>query len=141
MVATRRKARELALQLLYQLDFSGEDWEATARLFLEEQKANSLVKDFCLKLVQGVWEQKKEIDDLIEQFSEHWRLPRMAQVDRNIIRLAAYELLYCPDVPEKVVINEGIELGKRFGSDDSSAFINAILDKIRLCRTLQESGG
>lgn len=134
MVTARRKARELALQLLYQLDFSEQDWEAAAALFLEEQRASAQVKAYCMKLVQGVGDQKKRIDDLMEKFSEHWRLPRMAGVDRNILRLSAYELLCCPDVPEKVAINEAIELGKKFGSDDSSAFINAILDKIRLAR-------
>lgn len=134
MVATRRRARELALQLLYQVDFSGELREGNAETFLQAQKLNAPVKDFCLNLVRGVWEQKKEIDDLIEKYAEHWRPARMAAVDRNILRLASYELLFCPDIPEKVAINEALELAKKFSSENSSAFINAILDKIRLSR-------
>lgn len=134
MVATRRRARELALQLLYQLDFSGESQEGKAETFLKAQKFNAPVKDFCLNLVRGVWEQKKEIDGLIEKYAEHWRLARMAAVDRNILRLASYELLFCPDIPEKVAINEALELAKKFSSEGSYAFINAILDKIRLSR-------
>lgn len=80
--------------------------------------------------VRGVWGRRREIDTLIGEAAEHWRVPRMALVDRNILRLGAYELTHASDIPVAVAINEAVELGKRFGAEDSGAFINGILDRI-----------
>ena len=89
-------------------------------------------------LARGAYEHRGEVDSLIKRFSEHWRLERMPTVDRNILRLAIYELLYRPDIPAKVSINEAVDLGKKYGSEDSGSFINGILDRIRL--HLEETG-
>jgi len=83
------------------------------------------------RLVLGVQEHRKEIDQLIKKYSEHWRLDRMTLIDRNILRMATFELLYCEEIPPKVTLNEAIDLGKRFGSEDSGSFINGILDRIQ----------
>jgi len=130
-MGSRRKAREIALQVLYQLDVrennrNGED--ATA-MHLKSSLPKD-VKDYAYKLVHGVKEYKKQIDALIEVSSENWSLNRMTIVDRNILRLAAFEMLYCQDVPPKVAIDEAVELGKKFGTKDSGAFVNGILDRI-----------
>jgi N utilization substance protein B len=84
-----------------------------------------------VKLVEGVVANQEELDKLIRQHSEHWRLERMAAVDRNLLRLALYELLHVPEVPAKVVINEAVELAKKYGSEESGSFINGILDRVR----------
>jgi len=126
----RRKARELALQALYQVDFSGGVSEDSLSLFWEDQKVGPETLEFARKLVEGVLRRKEEIDQMVEEHSEHWKLSRMSRVDRNILRMAALELLEMEDIPCKVTIDEAIELGKRFGSGESGAFINGILDQI-----------
>jgi len=87
--------------------------------------------EFAKRIVLGVMEHQREIDRLIEERSEHWRLDRMTIVDRNILRIAIFELLYCSEVPPKVTLNEAIDLGKRYGSEESGNFINGILDRIQ----------
>jgi len=87
--------------------------------------------EFAKQIVLGVMEHQREIDRLIEERSEHWRLDRMTIVDRNILRIAIFELLYCSEVPPKVTLNEAIDLGKRYGSEESGNFINGILDRIQ----------
>jgi N utilization substance protein B len=87
--------------------------------------------EFAEQIVLGVLEHGREIDRLIERYSENWRLHRMNIVDRNILRMATFELLYCNEIPPKVTINEAIDLGKRYGSEDSGSFINGILDRLQ----------
>ena len=87
-------------------------------------------RTFCESLVRGVMKHYGEINDLVERYAEHWKMARMTWIDRNILRMAIYELLYCQDIPPKVTINEAVDLGKKFGSEDSGAFINGILDRI-----------
>jgi N utilization substance protein B len=99
-------------------------------LYWENFQPSPKAREFCQKLVEGVRRSQDQIDPLIEENSENWSLKRMAAVDRNILRLATFELLYCPEIPFKATLNEAIELAKKFGSDDSGAFINGILDKI-----------
>ena len=128
-MGTRRKAREYALQLLFQQDSS------LGKIVSNENVALLLpavkpVKDFVDHLVQGVTGHLSEIDSLIRKHTEHWSLERMALVDRNILRIAVFELLYLDDVPAKVTLNEAIEIAKRYGDGSSGAFINGILDKI-----------
>jgi len=126
----RRKARELALQALYQVDFHGREIEFDMSAFWEEQKVGPETLEFARKLVDGVVAKYEGIDKLIEQHSEHWKLTRMSRVDRNILRMAVLEFLEMTDIPCKVTIDEAIELGKKFGTSESGAFINGILDQI-----------
>lgn len=125
----RRKAREYALQLLFQQDFSQQKtlFNETSRL---HHPAAKPIKNFSDLLVQGVTQHLSEIDSLIRKHAEHWSLERMALVDRNILRIAIFELLYLNDIPAKVTLNEAIEIAKRYGDESSSAFINGILDRI-----------
>ena len=129
-MSTRRRAREIALQVLYQLDLDPGDPKKVLSLHWENFQPSEQAREFCVRLVEGVLQNGKEIDRLIEEHSENWTLKRMAVVDRNILRLAAFELRYCPDIPFKVTLNEAVELAKKFGADDSSAFINGILDRV-----------
>ena len=130
-MSTRRKSRELALQALYQWNITRQD----PFLILDQQKTNFSPADeedgFAQQILMGVLEHYNHIDELIEKFSEHWRLDRISIIDRNILRMAIFELLFREDIPPKVTLNEAIDLGKRFGSEDSSAFINGILDRIQ----------
>jgi N utilization substance protein B len=129
-MSIRRRAREIALQVLYQLDISQGDVEEVVDLYWENFRPSPKAREFCQKLIEGVRRSQDQIDPFIEEKSENWSLKRMATVDRNILRLATFELLYCPEIPFKATLNEAIELAKKFGSDDSGAFINGILDKI-----------
>ncbi len=126
----RRKARELALQALYQMDFHGREDLPELDLFWEEQKAGPETRQFAQKLVAGASNRQDEINRLIEEHSEHWKLSRMNRIDRNILRIAVLELLEMDDIPCKVTIDEAIELGKKYGASESGAFINGILDQI-----------
>jgi N utilization substance protein B len=128
--AKRTKARERALQALYQIDVAAEDLdEALSRFWRSFEPVEREVMGVAETLVRGVAEHRRDIDEAIERVSTNWRLDRMAKVDRNVLRLATYELLRT-NVPVKVVINEAIELGKKFGSESSGAFVNGVLDKI-----------
>ena len=130
-MGTRRKSRELALQALYQWNITRQD----PFLILDQLKANFSPADeedeFAQQIVVGVLEHYNHIDELIEKFLEHWRLDRISIIDRNILRMAIFELLFREDIPPRVTLNEAIDLGKRFGSEDSSAFINGVLDHIQ----------
>jgi N utilization substance protein B len=127
----RTRARERALQALYQIDVAATDLdEALVRFWKSFQPVEGDVRELAEQIVRGVAEHRREIDAAVETVSLNWRFDRMAKVDRNVLRLAAFELLHRPDVPVKVVINEAIELGKKYGSESSGAFINGVLDKI-----------
>lgn len=126
----RRKSREMALQTLFQLECDPRDpMEAFDSLRESMHWAEARV-DFARKLVLGVQRTKSDLDLLIRRASKHWRLERMAMVDRSILRLAVYEMLHLEDVPPKVAIDEALELAKRFGAKESGAFINGVLDQI-----------
>jgi len=127
----RRKSRELALQVLYQLDITKQDVNKNLAQFKDHFSVNEERDDFMERLVLGVLEHCQEIDRLIKKYSKNWRLDRMNIIDRAILRMATFELLYCEEIPPKVTLNEAIELGKRFGSEDSGSFINGILDRIQ----------
>ena len=132
MAQTKRtKARERAVQALYQIDVAATDLdEALSRFWKSFEPVDREVMDLCEELVRGVARHRRAIDEAIEGVSTNWRLDRMARVDRNILRLAVHELLHRPEVPVKVVINEAIELGKKYGSESSGAFVNGVLDKV-----------
>src|SRR5262249_9306316 len=127
----RRKAREIALQFLYQLDQTGAADPAPFEPdFWKRHPVDDDARAFAGSLVRGAKTQQAKIDALIAESTEHWDLERMAVVDRNILRMAVYELLYEPGVPAKVAINEAIEIAKKFGTAESSRFINGVLDRI-----------
>jgi N utilization substance protein B len=126
----RTKARETALQALYQMDVAERDVEENLAPLTGGLRLGPEAKRYSEALVRGVVSSREEIDGLIEKYSENWTLDRMVVVDRNILRIAAYELLYCPDVPYKVAIDEAVELAKKYGSENSSAFVNGILDRV-----------
>ncbi len=126
----RRRSRELAIKVLFHLDFSRDDPAIAFDLICNNFGASEDVKPFSKELVFGVCIHIKELDDLVAKASQNWRLERIAKVDRSILRLALYELLYRDDIPPKVSINEAVDLGKKFSSEESGAFINGVLDKI-----------
>jgi transcription antitermination protein NusB len=123
----RRTAREKALQALFQIDVSQADPSEAIDHVLEGEEGD----DYLTLLVMGVLENKEEIDGMIKQHLEKWKLERLATVDRNLLRQGVYELKYSKDVPENVVIDEAIEIAKIFGDDQSSRFINGVLSKVK----------
>lgn len=126
----RRQSREAALQLLFQVEFSNQPPLEVAKLFWEENPVSEEVRLFGDDLFLGTMRNLKEIDFLIESSSTNWKLSRMASVDRNILRMSAYELIYLEDIPSSVTINEAVEIAKKYGTEESPGFINGILDKI-----------
>ncbi|MBI2870846.1 MAG: transcription antitermination factor NusB [Candidatus Omnitrophica bacterium] len=126
----RTRARELALQILYQMDIRQGDVNEILADFWAHNEVPKDVHDFSEKLAQGVLTHQKLIDKIIRDYAENWSLNRMAVIDRNIIRMAAFELLYMDDIPPKVSINEAVDLAKKFGDEQSGSFVNGILDKI-----------
>ena len=127
----RRKSRELTLQVLYQLDVTPQDPPRVLAQFQQHFSPDEEKDEFLESLVLGVLKHSEEIDRLIERYSANWRLDRMSIIDRNLLRMATYELLYCDDIPPKVTLNEAIDLAKQYGSEDSGSFINGILDGIQ----------
>jgi len=138
-MGTRRQARELALQFLYQFDSlkesssDSEDVEELLSLFWDgnDIASDDDTKEFSSILVRGSCSNLPSIDKILTSYSDNWRLKIMSTIDRNILRIAIYELLYLSNIPPPVTINEAVELGKRFGTEESGSFINGILDKIR----------
>jgi transcription antitermination protein NusB len=134
-VGARRTARERALQALYQLEVSkGTPAEALEQAFVasaeEEGNADPDAKRFALQLIEGVTKELTALDALITEHSHNWRLDRMSRIDRNVLRLGVYELKHRADIPRKVTINEAVELGEKFGNEESSAFVNGLLDRV-----------
>ncbi|MFQ5849389.1 MAG: transcription antitermination factor NusB [Candidatus Binatia bacterium] len=129
-MGTRRRGRVLALQALYQIEMTGDASPAALELFWGYFEGSHKAREFARRLVSGVVMHREEIDRLIEQCADHWKLTRMPKVDLNILRLATYELMGCPDIPLNVSIDEAIEIGKRYGSADSATFINGVLDHV-----------
>ncbi len=136
----RRKAREFALQILFQLDIRKEKPSASVlKTFWAEHDPDEEVKAFAEEIVKGSYKHRAKIDSQLHQCAKNWSLERMAVVDRNVLRMAVYELLYRLDIPTSVTINEAIEVAKKFGTDDSGAFVNGILDRVaRLTGKLDE---
>lgn len=126
----RREGRELALQALYSMDLNPIDMHAALQLLKENVRANAGARAFAEELVAGVVANREAIDKSIEEKSKNWAISRMGKVDLNILRLAVYELLFRGDIPKNVTINEAIEVAKKFGTEESPAFINGILDEI-----------
>ncbi len=127
-MGVRRRGRELALQILYQHELAGTAADDIFPSFEELQQAPEAAREFAMALVKGVMSRRDEIDAHLGGQADHWRLERMAAVDRNILRLALFELLFERDTPPAVVIDEAVEIAKRFGSERSSQFVNGVLD-------------
>jgi N utilization substance protein B len=130
-MGTRRQARELAMQALFYMDMQRDASEEMLEHFCGCFGPSKKSRPFFIKLVNGVLGTKDQIDALVERFSQNWKISRMSCVDRNVMRIAVYEMLYCYDIPPKVSINEAVDIGKKFGTQDSGAFINGIMDSIR----------
>jgi transcription antitermination factor NusB len=131
----RTKAREYVLQMLYQVDITRGSWQEILKSFWEnsDQKENSEeLKDFSAELLGGVVNHIQEIDEKISKYAANWQLERMAFVDRNIMRLGCFELLFRQDIPPKVAINEAVELAKKYSGLESGKFVNAILDQVKI---------
>ncbi|MEO7933889.1 MAG: transcription antitermination factor NusB [Chthoniobacterales bacterium] len=127
----RRDGREAAVQYLYHHDLNSGENAGTPEDFWELRPAKPNVREFAMQLVAGVQEHAPEIDRRISRYAENYQLGRMLAVDRNILRLAIYEMNFAKDVPPVVAINEAIEIAKKFGADESSRFINGILDRAK----------
>ncbi len=136
----RRKAREHALQILFQLDIRKEKPSAAVlKHFWAEFKPDEEIRNFAEEIVRGTFKHLPKINGLIHQCAKNWSIDRMAVVDRNVLRMAIYEILYRIDIPTSVTINEAIEIAKKFGTDESGAFVNGILDRVaRLTGKLEE---
>lgn len=131
----RTKSREFALQILYKMDITADQTESSIENFWllnTEEEIEGQIKDFASELVRGVMVNLKAIDEYISRYATNWQLSRMAYVDRNILRMGCYEILFRDDIPLKVSINEAVELAKKYSGPEASKFVNGILDKVKL---------
>ncbi|HVY28117.1 MAG TPA: transcription antitermination factor NusB [Polyangiaceae bacterium] len=129
-MGARTTAREAALQMLFAIDATGSDVDDAIRDFWRELPGDAEGRDYADQLVRGVRQDLEKLDERIRSASQNWRLERMARIDRNALRLGTYELLTRTDVPRAVILDEAVELAKRFGSDESSKFVNGVLDRV-----------
>jgi len=129
-VGRRTRARELAMQGLYQLDVQGHNLLEHLREFFIENDPDDLVRKLALDWTRGTWENLAQCDEMITASTVKWELSRISSVDKSILRLAVYQLKFCSDIPPKVIINEAIELAKKFSTSQSSAFVNGVLDAV-----------
>jgi transcription antitermination protein NusB len=127
-VAARSKARKRALDVLFEADLRGADPAATLSAWTE--RADPPVQDYARRLVEGVIEHQARIDELLTSYAEDWSLERMPLVDRTVLRLAAFEIVFCPDIPDAVAIDEAVELAKSLSTDDSPGYINGVLARL-----------
>lgn len=130
-MTTRREAREWALQVLFQLDFQPADPRESLAQFWQAEDTPREACAFTEELVCGVMEHRDAVDELIQRYADNWDLRRLGRVDRNVLRLAIYELLHREDIPPVVSINEAIDLAKYFSSSESGRFVNGVLDRVR----------
>lgn len=136
-MAARHRAREYALQMLYQAEVGGITMPEVAAHFFDGGEVPDEIRAFATRLAAGASDARDEIDSLLESSIDHWRLERLGAVDRNVLRLAVFEFLHTPETPRIVVIDEAIEVAKRFGGDESGQFVNGVLDGLR--RRLEET--
>lgn len=126
----RTRARELTMQALYQLDVQGRDVLKYLGWFFRESDTDDFVQNLALDWSKGTWENLKQCDELISDSTIKWQFTRLSPVDKSILRLSVYQLKFCTDIPPKVVINEAIELAKKYSTDKSPAFVNGVLDAV-----------
>src|SRR4051812_29157165 len=138
----RTRGREIALQVLYQTEQNPGLAPAEVHRFVERRlRGDQKLIEFAGSLTEGVQANRPRIDALISEVAENWRLDRMAAIDRNILRLGAYEMIFCPEVPIKVAINEALELAKRYSTAQSSRFVNGILDRLQAAEARPPASG
>lgn len=130
-MGSRRDARESAVQILFQLDFNPGELDPVLAAFWAERKVSAKTRQFVEELVRGVLANRPKLDELIEKCAQNWSLPRMAGTDRNVIRLAVYEMTCRPDIPHAVSINEAVAIAKNMGDVGSGRFVNGVLDRVR----------
>jgi transcription antitermination factor NusB len=132
-MGTRRKGREVALQVLYLADIGKVDPEKALRSLIREDHGivEKKSEDFALQLALGAWSHRAELDVLIQKYAKNWELNRMAALDRNLLRMGAYELVYNPATPVSVIIDEAVEIAKTFSTEESGKFVNGILDQLK----------
>ncbi len=136
-MGVRRSAREEALKILYGLELTGDEPDLALDRLGEESEVSRQVRAYTDRLVRTCWRERMALDALIARVSEHWALRRMNFIDRNVLRMAACELVFFDDIPPKVAINEAIDIARKYGTDTSGAFVNGILDRIVKERDLE----
>lgn len=129
-MSRRRKAREIALQVLYAVDLSGVPWETALAETIARRRSGGEAADYAVKLVERVVQSSGKLDEMISNRLENWEFDRVSIIDRNIIRIALAELLYFPETPTKVILDEAIEIAHVFSSSDAGRFVNGILDRL-----------
>ncbi|MBN1282701.1 MAG: transcription antitermination factor NusB [Proteobacteria bacterium] len=129
-MGTRRQSRESALKVLYQIELTGQSPADAVASYFDEHDSQQGAREFAEFLVSGVVAGREALDEAISGHSTNWKISRMAAVDKNILRMAVFELMSCPDIPAKVTINEAVEIAKKYGSAESGAFVNGILDNV-----------
>jgi N utilization substance protein B len=134
----RRLSREYALQILYAVDVCKLESEDAQKSFWKDRKSGKKVLEFATTLVEGTLKNLPQIDSLISKYARNWDIHRMASIDRNILRQASFEILYLLDIPINVIINEAVELAKKYSTEESGKFVNGILDKIRESRSAKD---
>ena len=139
-MASRTKARELALQMLFQWEVGKHPTEEVLQTFLGKRRLDPETGAFARDLFKGVVEGVSQLDQLIREHATHWKVERMAVIDRNILRLGVYEIIHFPETPPAVVINEAIEIARRFSGEDSVEFVNCVLDAIHKSLATNLSG-
>lgn len=132
----RRKAREHTLRILFQMEFEDSNPHEALDQYWKSRKTTAEIKEYSTWLAKGIASNQKTIDSLIQSVSEHWRISRMALIDRNILRMAVFELLYEDNIAPAIVINEAIEIARRYSGDEAATFVNGILDAVR--KTLEK---
>lgn len=135
----RTQGRETALKILYQSDILRRDISSIGETYFASlEKVDPTVEEFSLRLTKGIEENVKSIDEKISEYATNWQLKRMAYIDRNVLRIGVFELLFAEDIPPKVSINEAVDLAKKYGDLESSKFVNGILDKIHKSEVISE---
>jgi len=127
----RRKARESTLQILFQFEFNNPQPEKAIKQYWKYRRTSEEIRSYSDLLVKGILSHQEEIDTLIQSVSEHWRLERMAVIDRNILRIAVFELLYEENITPAIIINEAIEIAKKYSNEEAAMFVNGLLDAVR----------
>lgn len=130
-MGSRRNARESTLQVLFQLDFDEASVEDVLEKYWLDRQAKGDVKDYTRWLVSGIISHRRSLDEVVQEYSKNWRVSRMAVVDRNVLRMAVFEMVFEPAIAPAIIINEAIEIAKKFGSEQSAQFTNGVLDSIR----------
>jgi transcription antitermination factor NusB len=140
-MGNRRKARELVTQVLFHMEYNPGDPEKNFELICNNFNAPRSLRLFAKELIKGICENRDHIDNIIQKSSKNWKMGRMSKVDRSILRLSVYEMFFLDDIPPKVSIDEAVELGKKFGTEESGSFINGILDNVYIRNIKDDADG